>query len=183
MPSVVPIQTAVDVLTDRPELAAALIVVLRLARAWQSDLSWYEYRTLHGFKRILFPALESTAPVSLVNDKGGREDAEYLTTRKATVTDTVRTLRQGGGSLHLVCSVKRRPATHGDPLTRAHVVWHHPDGNQTEAFVFANDDGSTDVYVHYEPAPTDPVDHLQGDEQVDGDPRGVVRAALGLDAE
>jgi hypothetical protein len=48
---------------------------------------------------------------------------------------------------------------------------------QTEAFLFANDDGTTDVYAHHEVSVTDPDGHLEA-RQRNGDPRGVVRDAL-----
>lgn len=180
----IPLATpVVDTLTEYPELAAVLGVVLRGVLAWQRELSWYEYRTLHGLKRLLFPVLQASTPFdSFVNTKGGRDDAEFLTTHPESVRATVRQLRRHGGSVHLVSSVKRRPAEHGDPLTRAHVVWTHSDGRQTEAYLFANDDGTTDVYAHAENSATDPVAHLTRGQH-DGDPRGVVRAALGIDAD
>jgi len=170
----------IETLTDHPELAVALGLLLRGLLAWQRELSWYEYRTLHGVKRLLFPTLERMAPggfTSFVNAKGGRDDAEFLETRRATIRGTVRTLRQAGGSLHLLNSVKRRPSEHGDPLSRAHVVWTHDDAKQTECFIFSNTDGTVDVYSHHEDSVTDPVGHLT-DKQTDGDPRGVVREAL-----
>lgn len=175
--------TAIELFSQYPELAAALGILLRVVLAYQRGLSWYEYRTLHGLRRLCFPMLDTTLPVvSFVNRKGGREDAEYLTTRKATVQATVRQLMEGNGSLHLISALKRRPGEHGDPLSRAHVVWTHADGHQTEAYLFQNDDDTTDVYVHVEESVTDPVGHLTG-EQEDGDTRGVVSEALGLDAD
>lgn len=36
------------------------------------------------------------------------------------------------------------------------------------------------VIVMSEPSPDRPADHLGGDQQIDGDPEGVVRDALGL---
>jgi hypothetical protein len=75
--------------------------------------------------------------------------------------------------------VKRRPTDHGDPLSIAHIVWDHGT-DQTEAYLFRNDDGSTDVYAHFEPSPETPAEHVNSDNQQDGDPRGVVRDALGI---
>lgn len=169
--------TATDLLTRYPVLVILLGVVMRAALAWQSELSWYEYRTLHGLKRLLFPRLEGRVPVGLVNEKGGREDAEFITTAKQSPRKTVSELRKAGGTLHLIATIKRRPAEYGDPLTRAHVIF--TEGNdQTEAYLFKNSDGTTDVYAHYEPSPSTPLEHLGGDQQDDGDPKGVVRAAL-----
>jgi len=173
----VPLQTAVGVLRENPELALALGVCLRAALAWQRGLSWYEYRTLHGIRRLAFPTLQQYAPVApFVRRKGGRDDAEFLTTRRGTVRATVRQLREAGGTLHLISSIKRRPSDHGDPLSRAHLVWTHADGRQTEAYLFANSDGTTDVYAHVETSVTDPVGHLT-ETQTNGDARAVVRSA------
>jgi hypothetical protein len=173
--------TITETLADSPALLVALALLMRAVLAWQRSLSWPEYRTLHGGKRLLFPVLQRRAPLgfdSFVNRKGGRDDAEYLRTSQASVRDTVARCTAAGGSLHLLNSIKRRPDTHGDPLTAAHVVFDHGT-DQTEAFLFANDDdGTTDVYVHFEPSPETPLQHLGGGQQQDGDPRGVVDAAL-----
>jgi len=172
--------TITETLADNPALVVALAVVMRALLAWQRSLTWPEYRTIHGAKRLLFPVLQRRRPLgfdSFVNRKGGREDAEYLTTVETDVRATAQRLRDAGGSLHLLNSIKRRPETHGDPLTAAHVVFDHGT-DQTEAFVFANDDGTTEIYSHFEPSPETPLEHLGGDQQADGDPRGVVTAAL-----
>lgn len=171
-----------DALAEWPLLAAALAVVLRAGLAYQRGLTWPEYRTLHACKRATFPALDRREPLGyswFVNDKGRRDDAEFLTTRPGGVKTAADRLRAGGGSLHLINALKRRPATHGDPYSAAHVVWTHDDGTQTEAYLFRNDDGTTDVYAHHETGVTDPDGHLTG-PQHDGDPRDVVRMALGL---
>jgi len=61
-------------LADRPDLLAAVAVLARLALAWQRQVTWYEYRTLHGLKRLVFPRLERLYPGNLfVNAKGGRD--------------------------------------------------------------------------------------------------------------
>ena len=171
-----PLQSAVDVLSQNPELALLLGLILRGVRAWQTELSWYEYRTLHGLRRWLFQPIDDTV-ISTINEKGGRDDAEYLRTVDASVHKVARQLRDAGGSLHLISSVKRRPDTHGDPLSRAHVVWTLHDGQQVEAYLFGNDNGTTDVYVHEETSVDDPVGHLT-DPQEDGDTRGIVTRAL-----
>jgi hypothetical protein len=59
----------------------------------------------------------------------------------------------------------------------AHLVWTHDDGTQSEAYLFRGADGGIDIYSHGEPSVTTPKEHLEG-EQIDGDPRGVVRDAL-----
>jgi len=162
------------VLTENPELVAVLAVVLRLARAYQSELTWPEYRAIHRFKRGVFPLAHMLAKgkLHLINEKGGRDDAEYVTTVDASPRETATIMRQHGASLHLLCSIKRRPDTHGDPLTAAHVIW-TLEGDQVEAYAFNNNDGTTDVYCHTESSTDDPLAHLT-DEQQDGDGYGVL---------
>lgn len=170
------VTTVIDVLTDNPELAVALGIVLRLARAYQSELSWSEYRAAHRFKRGVLPLINIVAPgrILLVSDKGGRDDPEYLVTVEGSVREVVGSLRDAGASLHLLNSLKRRPDTHGDPLTAAHVVWFvDGTGEQVEGYLFRNDDGSVDVYAHTETDVADPLGHLT-DAQTDGDAHGVV---------
>jgi hypothetical protein len=175
--------TPVDLLFENPVAVLALALVLRAGLAWQRSLTWPEYRTLHGIKRLLFPVLQRRRPfgfAEFVNEKGARSDPEFVTTEHGGVKDVVGLCRDAGGSLHLLSSIKRRPPEHGDKLSMAHVVWTHDDGTQTECYVFRNSDGTTDVYTHHETSVSDPDGHLS-DLQTDGDPRGVVRAALGLD--
>jgi len=167
------------IVLDNPEFVVVLALVLRLALAWQRQLSWYEYRTLHGLRRMVFPRLATVLPYdSFVNDKGYRQRSdEYLTTRKASVKATAKKLQRAGGSLHLLSSLKHRRGPDGDPYSRAHVVWVHDDGTQTEAYLFANYNGTTDVYAHHEASVTNPAEHLTGDQR-DGDVRGIVTEAL-----
>jgi len=170
---------AISILTENPELLAAVAIIARLIRAWQASLTWPEYRAAHRFKRGVLPILDRVAPgqILLVSRKGGRDDAEFLRTVNADATTVAQGLRRAGGTPHLLNSLKRRPDTHGDPLTAAHLVWGHADGTQTEAYLFDNADGTTDVYVHVETSTDDPVGHLT-DPQTDGDAKGVVAAAL-----
>jgi len=168
--------TVVELLTEHPQLVVVVAILARLGRAWQSSLSWPEYRAVHRFKRGVFPLVSRIAGnrILLVSDKGGRDDAEYQATVDASVRDTVASLRGAGASLHLINSLKRRPDTHGDPLTAAHVVWFVDEtGEQVEAYLFRNSDGTTDVYVHTETAVDDPLGHLT-DAQTDGDAHGVL---------
>jgi hypothetical protein len=159
-------------LTDNPEAVFVLALLMRGLLAWQSELSWYEYRTLHGVKRMLFPVLDRFVPVSLVNPKQGRDDAEYIETRENTTTrELMRELRGKGFSLHLLCSLKQRP---DGAYTSGHAVYLLEGGDQVEAYTFENDDGSVDVYAHTEPSPGRPLAHLGGDSQVDGDQAGVL---------
>ena len=170
---------AVDLLTEYPELLVAVTIAARLARAWQSSLTWPEYRAAHRFKRGVFPLLDHVAPgrILLVSEKGGRDDGEYLTTIDDSPREVARTLRKSGGSPHLLNSLKRRPAGEGDRLTVAHLVWTHTDDTQTEAYLFRNDDGSTDVYAHHETSTDYPLRHLT-ETQTNGDVRDVVVDAL-----
>ena len=181
---------AVELLREYPALLAAVSVVAYVARAWQAELTWSEYRTLHRLKRGVFPLADRLvgaripvlrwvipSAILLVSTKRGRDDPEFLTTIDAPYRDVVATLRRGGGSLHLLNALKLRPDAHGDPVTVAHVVFTHSDGTQTEAYLWANADGSTDVSAHHEPSTDAPLRHLTG-SQSNGDVRGVVWDAL-----
>lgn len=170
-----PLQSLTGILESNPELVVIVAVAVRLLRAYQTDLSWPEYRPLHRFKRGVFPLLQRVAPVtSWVNDKGGRDDGEFVRTVDVSVRRAVRDLRDAGASLHLICSLKRRPDTHGDPLTAAHLVWFVDGDDQVEAYLFRNADGSVDLYCHTEAEVDDPLAHLGGASQRDGDGYGVL---------
>jgi len=164
----------VVLLQDNPELVVVLAVVTRLIRAWQTDLSWQEYRAIHRFKRGVFPLVFMTTKgrLHLINEKDGRDDAEFVRTVDASVRETAKSMRQAGGNLHLLCSIKRRPDTHGDPLTDAHAIW-TLEGDQVEAYIFDNDDGTVDVFAHTEASTDDPLAHLT-ETQHDGDEYGVL---------
>ena len=181
---------AVELLREYPQLLAVVAIVARVARAWQASLTWPEYRALHRFKRGVFPLVDRLAgvtlplvrvtlpgPILLVSDKGGRDDAEYDRTAKGTLREVAGDLRAAGASLHLLNSLKRRPADFaedatGDTLSGAHLVW-TIDDDQVEAYLFRNDGGTVDIYVHTEASVDNPLAHLTG-EQIDGDAYGVV---------
>jgi len=169
----------VELLSEHPELLALVAVLARLARASQRGLSWPEYRVLHRLKRGVFPPVDRALDgrALLVSAKGGRGDDEFLATAPESLWTVAARLRREGGSPHLLNSLKRRPGEHGDRLSGAHLVWTHDSGDQTEAYLFRNADGSTDVYAHFETSVDEPLGHLT-DVQHDGDPRGVVREAL-----
>ena len=170
--------TIADQIFGDPALVALLAVVIRAVVAYQRGLSWYEYRTLHGLKRLLFPRLDGRVGVSLVNEKGGVSDDEFVGHRTGSVKTIARTLVRAGGSYHLVCSIKRRHLRgRRQEYSAAHVVWFHDDDTQTEAYLFKHKRG-VDVYAHHETAVTDPDGHIENTQQVDGDPRGIVTAAL-----
>lgn len=173
-------------LAEYPLAAAALTVIMILAVHYQRGLTWTEYRTIHRLKVALFPVLDRRVWDGFVNQKARRgADAEYLTTVDAPLREVASRLRDGGGSWHLLCSIKRRPAADGSAAqteySALHLVWTHDDGTQTEAYAFRNADGSVDVYAHHETSVTGPGGHLS-DPQHDGDPYGVARRGLKPDA-
>jgi len=180
-------------LTSDPRAYALFVAALIALVAWQRTLSWREYAPLHRLKTTVLPILDRLkrhpavpipAGLLLISRKGYREhDAEFLTTDADSVRAVWQRLVAGGASPHLINSVKRRPTPDGGTqLSAAHVVWLHADGTQTEAYLFAAvESGGTDIYAHHEPSVTDPEAHLSG-AQRNGDPRGVVRAALDRDA-
>lgn len=166
-----------DLILGNPVLLGVLTVVILALVAYQRTLSYREYQTIHIIKTLVFRVLDPLASRRgrpLINDKGGRDDAEYLTEWDGTPRDVLTTLSAEGWDYHLVSTDKRRP---NGTLDSGHAVFYHDDGRQTEVYVFDNGDGTTAVYAHEETSTTDPDGHLS-DPQDDGDPRGVVRQAL-----
>jgi hypothetical protein len=113
----------------------------------------------------------------LVRTKAYRDSASFVRTVDAPSRAVFDRLTAAGDP-HLVATVKRRAIPGGGyQWAHAQVVFRHADGTQTEAFIFDNKDGTTDVYAHVEGVFTDPRAHLS-DEQREGDGRGAVAAAL-----
>lgn len=165
-----------DLILGHPLLSAILTVVVLALVAKQATLTYPRYQKIHTIKTLVFRVLDPIATRRgrpLINDKGGRDDAEYLTEWDGTPRDVLTTLHGEGWDYHLVSTDKRRP---DGTLDSGHAVTYHDDGRQTEVYTFDNGD-STDVYAHVETSTTDPDGHLS-DAQEDGDTRGVVRQAL-----
>lgn len=164
----------VQLLSDNPELVVMLAIVTRLARAWQTQLTWSEYREIHRLKRGVIPLVfrVTRGRLHLLNDKDGRDDDEFIATVDTSVRETVRAFCSDGASLHLINSIKRRPDRHGDPISAAHLIYTVGD-EQVEIYLFRNFDGSTDVYSHTEASTDNPLEHLT-ERQRDGDLHGVI---------
>jgi len=113
---------------QNPAVLAVLTLVMVALLRYQRGLSWHEYRAIHRPKVRLFPILDRLSPGgfdSFVNDKGYRDDAEYLTTRDSSVKAVWRRLVDAGGSPHLISSIKRRETPTGaTPATAAMQSWH-----------------------------------------------------------
>lgn len=175
----------VEFLRAHPEVVVMVGLLARAILAYQRSVTYSEYRTIHALKRGAFPILEAIGPrfgvgLPLVHRKGYRQDAEYLTTVDGTLRSVTKRLKSGGGSLHLLNSLKVRETPVGRQYSAVHLRWPNGDGTQTEAYLFPAVDGAgVDVYAHSEASPTDPIEHLDG-PQPNGDPYGVVRDALGL---
>jgi len=167
---------------DEPAAYVALVIALAAALVGQRFLGWRRYAALHRLRLAVFPILDGYEGLFLVSTKRARDDPEYLgTVDDASVRDVWSTLTDAGASPHLLSTVKARPWSMGTTqFARAHAVWTHSDGSQTEAYLFAATPSSVDVYAHHEPTVLTPEKHLSG-AQTDGDPRGVVTAALGDD--
>lgn len=168
-----------DLLGVRTALIISLVSLAAIALIYyQRTLSWTEYRTLHRLKRRLLPPLNLFWPHA-VHDKGRVEDDEFIESWPVALRSAFTTLRDLGLEPNLASSLKRRPIAPDSSeteLSDLSMVLYHDDGTQTEVYVFANGDGSVDVYSHHETATTDPEGHLN-DEQQDADPRGVLEGA------
>jgi hypothetical protein len=170
-----------DVFAD-PRLAAVLVLAIAALVWYQRTLGWREYQFWHRLKVQVFPFIDRHTSWFVVSDKGWRDDPECLYRAGATVPEVFRAFVNAGGSPHLINSIKRRQRPDGTvEYSDAHLVWFHggPGGSQTEAYLFQNPDGTTDVYVHFEPSVLDADDHLDGSQQRDGDPKQVIPSAVG----
>ena len=155
-----------------PVLLLGVIAAVVVA---QRFIGWRTYRRIHRLKIRLLPLVDRYTSLFVVSNKQlPEDDAEYIDTVEPTVRDTFETLTAAGGSPHLLNSIKRLP---DGRYSASHVVCIHSDISQTEAYLF-DTDGGTLVYAHHETSVLDPEGHLS-DPQTDGDPRGVVAAALG----
>jgi len=153
---------------------AALLGVIVAIVLVQRTFGWRTYRRIHRLKIRFLPLVDQFTSLFVVSNKQmPNDDDEYVTTLDGTVRAAFERLTDGGGSPHLLNSIKRLP---DGTYSAAHVVWIHDDNSQTEAYLFDTDDG-VHVYAHYETSVLDPEGHLS-DAQRDGDPRGVVSQAL-----
>lgn len=161
---------------DNPALLLALTVVIILAVHYQRGLTWTEYRTIHRLKTLVFPILDRRVSIRLVSAKNSPDkDREFVRSVARPASATARAIRSVGLSYHLINSIKVRPVDGGSQYSTAHFIQLHDDGTQTEVYLFEREGGqATDVYAHHETAVTDPDDHIEQTEQVDGDPRGVL---------
>ncbi len=166
-----------EVFSD-PRYYSVLLLAIVLLVQYQRTLSWTEYKQIHKLKVRYFPLIGQFTSLFLISHKGGRDDAEYIETVDKSVKEVFTQLNKNGGSPHILCSIKKRPNPDGEgtQYSAAHILW-LKGNNQNEAYLFENDDGSTDVYAHRETAVTDPVGHMS-DKQVDGDPENIIRPAL-----
>ena len=172
-------QLPVDI--SDPRIYAGVLVAVLLILQYQRTLTWPEYRQIHRAKLKAFPVLDTVVRAFLISHKlGPEDDDEYLTTTDKSIKQTWKQLVRSGGSPHLLNSIKQLP---DGSLSQAHVVWLHSDGSQTEAYLFDAGELGTHVYAHNEVAVTQPEDHVLHSNQHDGDPKGVVQAALGIDPE
>lgn len=173
-----------DIPPSDPVLLAALTLIIAAAVHYQRGLTWTEYRSIHRLKVRYFPLLQRMDPFGFskfVHEKRGHTDPEFVTSRNQSVRAVWKQLVAEGFSPHLICSIKKRTAGEETQYSAAHAVWLHEDGSQTEAYLFRFTQGRTDVYAHHETSVVDPDGHLT-DPQHDGDPRGVVRDALGIES-
>lgn len=154
-----------------PLLVAALVAVLIVAVHYQRGLNYREYRTAHLVKSRLFAAfekpIEDRLGAGIVNDKGYRDDEEFIETVDKSPREVFRRVRQEhNASPHLLAATKRRSTPDGSQLTHSQLVKFDDDKNrQTEFYLFDNGDGSTDLYGHDEVSVFNPEDHLKNTDQ------------------
>jgi len=160
---------------NNPQALTILTLVIALVLQYQRSLSWTEYQTLHALKRAILPTIDKVTKLFVVSRKGGRDDAEYVSTVNKSVRETYVELDTDGFDPHLINSLKQRPHPDfdGPQYNSAALVKVHRDGTQTEIYLF-DMGGETDVYAHVERAVTDPKGHLLDTNQRDGDVKNVL---------
>lgn len=165
------------VLTD-PLGILAITTIVVAAYFYQRRLTWGKYRRLHSLKVRLAPFLDAYWPAT--KEVGYRnESPEYVTHLDETPREVFESLVKAGGSPHLINSVKYRTHRGGrDPMVFS-VVFNVGSQEQTECYAFEGPRGGTDIYSHVETSILDVSGHLE-DGGVPGDPRYIVRDALGV---
>jgi len=116
--------SVVETLAASPLLVLGLAVVLRAVVAWQHEVTWPEYRTLHGLRRLVFPRLDRLEPFGFrlfTTEKGGRDDPEFLRTVATDVRATACRLpptppRRGGVPTVTTTPSLRSSATRPDSM-------------------------------------------------------------------
>ena len=166
-----------DLVFQNPGLTIALTALVAFAVNYQRGLTYREFRFLHIAKCYAFSILNSRAR------KHGRplvrtaSDEDYVRTIDATPRTVARRITDEF-SPHLVATAKRRWTRNGYEWSHSQWVFFHGDGDQTEAYLFSNPDGTTDVYAHVETSVTDPEGHIRN-EQRHGDARNAFATVWG----
>jgi len=176
---------AVETILQTPELLAGLTLAVIVVWYWQRQLTLTEYRWWHARKIRWFTRLDGVARrlgQPLVYHKGDRNHPEFIHGIHTPPAEVARDLLQYGFEPHLIATLKTRDGENGpQPAWGQFVYTERVDGEtiQTEAYIFRNVGGSTDVFGHVETSVVDPDGHLQ-DPQRDGDTRGHIKSALRL---
>jgi hypothetical protein len=168
----------VEEILSNPVYVGILTVVIIVGVYYQKRLGYTDYRVLHSLKSVLFRAFDSRArsagrPLVRYKHFG---DNEFVTRVETSPRKTFQKLREGGFSPHLIATLKVRKNKTREQVAHSQLVYTHSDGMQTEAYLFAHNDG-TDVYGHVETSVVDVEGHLT-DPQTDGDARDVIKNAL-----
>lgn len=173
--------TNVPPVLNEPIGMAVVVVLVVAGLYWQKGLGWHDYRTLHRLKVLAAPVVDAHTQYFILSGKAYRNKSpEFLGTRDNSIREVWARLLEGGGSPHLISSVKYRDLPSGErQYSAAHVVWTHSDGTQTECYGFDNGDGTSDWYVHFEESVANADEHLS-EGGTPGDPKGVVKDALGV---
>lgn len=173
------IENIPDLVFGSPVLSAILLITVYAILSWQRNLTYTEYMTRHGIKRMLFPKLDSwfrKAGRPLIREKGPCNSSdEFVTCVQMPLRAFFIKLVRYGFSPHLLATLKverpwRSPAA-------MQLIYNHDHETQTEVYVFQDADDKLAVYAHVESSPKDPEGHIE-DEQIAGDAKGVVREAL-----
>lgn len=158
---------------SNPELVVGLTVLVTIGVHYQKGLTYREYRFIHIGKCWAFYALNSWASKRgrpLVRTIGEDSFVMSVDENPRSVYSTL----SEEFSPHLIATAKK--AEDGS-WSHSQLVQFHDDKRQTEAVLFSNPDGTTDVFGHLETSVTDPDGHVS-DAQEPGDPLGAIQNVL-----
>jgi len=174
--------TLAEGILSNPALVALLAIVLMVVAQFVREVGPREAMVYDRFRRVLWRTLDR--PLTklgrpLLSDKSNADD-EYIVTVDGSLVGLLRTLWGAGFRWNPTSTVKFRRVDGTRRFALSVVYRDSVDAeDQQDVHIFRNSDGTLDVYGHYEPSVTDPVDHIGGDEQVPGDPKEIVVDALG----
>jgi hypothetical protein len=187
--------TLAEIILDQPVLVFVLSIVLETIIQAVRGIGYRRAYGYHRLRRVVWPLLDPLArresimisllgrtimlPMPgrpLLRDKTGRDD-EHIATVDVGIMTLLKALWKYGFRWNPLSTLKYI-VVDGSRQHGMSVVYYESDsGLQQDVHIFRVD-GQWRILGHREPDPTNPGEHVGGDEQVPGDPHGHVAAVL-----